>query len=408
MNYATLNPYKDLLRSADSKIVLLVIDGLGGVPHPDHDNKTELEVASIPNLDTLAKDGMTGGHIPVRSGVTPGSVDAHISVFGFDPLEVEIGRGAAEAAGVGFDLGPDDIAARCNWTTLKDGKIADRRAGRKGNDYYAPLIQRLQDGVHLKDAEVFIVQGAEHRFVTVIRKKGLGQNVSDTDPQQVGHPPLSPEAHDKESEETSRLVQEFIDQAFVLLKDEEVANGFTMRGFSKKPSIPSFREAYGLHAAGIATHPLYKGLGKLFGMDVLSTQDKQPEDVLEALTQSWNEYDFFYLHLKWPDSKGEDGDFDGKVENLEKIDAIIPEIQKLGPTVLCVTGDHCTPAAMALHSWHPVPTLIWGDHVIADAAIAFTERSCVPQGLNVSSNYAFRVIMPNLLAHSGRLKKYGP
>jgi 2,3-bisphosphoglycerate-independent phosphoglycerate mutase len=292
--------------------------------------------------------------------------------------------------------------------TLDDsGKIIDRRAQRKETGYYTPLIKKLKSKIRIPGTKIFILQGAEHRFVVVLRKKGLGTAVTDSDPQKLFVEPLIPQGLGAAGKKTAAILVEFIVQAQNLLSDEKIANGFTLRGYSHKPTLPSFKEAYGFHSAGIATHPLYEGIAKLFGMDVLEVDGKQPKDIVDTLIKAWNKYNFYYLHFKWPDSRGEDGDFKGKVKAIEEIDKVIPAIRKLKPDVIAVTGDHSTPAYMAQHSWHPVPTLIWGRNVFRDQTQAFSERECSPQSLN-SITYAKDMIMPQVLSASGRLKKYGP
>ena len=386
----------------DSKIVMLVADGLGGLPlRPGH--FTELETAKTPNLDGLVARGVCGGSIPVKPGISPGSGPGHLGLFGYDPLKYVIGRGALEATGIGFELGPNDVAIRCNFCTLDDeGNISDRRAGRIPTEESAPLAVRLRE-VKISGVEVFVEPVKEHRFVVVFRGEGLGGNVSDTDPQATGVPPLDPVASDPASEATVAIAQEFLSQARELLASESKANGLTMRGFSAKPNLPTYEEVYGLRAAAIAVYPMYKGLARLVGMDIVGDATTLEEQV-DVLAQQWDNYDFFFLHFKYTDSTGEDGDFEGKVEEIEGFDAMIPRVVELEPTVLIVTGDHSTPACLKSHSWHPVPTLLVGEYCRTDGCDRFGERDCLSGGLG---QFEAKHLMPLALANAGRLGKFG-
>ena len=386
----------------DSKIVMLVADGLGGLPlRPGH--FTELETAKTPNLDGLVARGVCGGSIPVKPGISPGSGPGHLGLFGYDPLKYVIGRGALEATGIGFELGPNDVAIRCNFCTLDDrGNISDRRAGRIPTEKSAPLAVRLRE-VKISGVEVFVEPVKEHRFVVVFRGEGLGGNVRDTDPQATGVPPLDPVASDPASEATVAIAREFLSQARELLAGESKANGLTMRGFSAKPDLPTYEEVYGLRAAAIAVYPMYKGLARLVGMDIVGDATTLDEQV-DVLAQQWDNYDFFFLHFKYTDSTGEDGDFEGKVEEIEGFDAVIPRVVELEPTVLIVTGDHSTPASLKSHSWHPVPTLLVGEFCRTDGCDRFGERDCLSGGLG---QFEAKHLMPLALANAGRLGKFG-
>jgi 2,3-bisphosphoglycerate-independent phosphoglycerate mutase len=339
----------------DSKIVLLVADGLGGLPLT-LGGKTELETAQTPNLDALTKTGVLGLSTPVLPGITPGSGPGHLGLFGYDPLQYQIGRGVLEGLGIDFDLGPNDVAIRGNFCTLDDaGKITDRRAGRIASEIGAKLCEKL-DKITIPGVEVFVRPVKEYRLVVVFRGPGLEGNVEDTDPQKTGVPPLDPVARDAGSQKTAEVAKEFLRQAREVLKNDHPANFFTMRGIDRKPPIPSFKEVYGLRAAAIAVYPMYRGLARLVSMDVLDA-GQTLEDQCARLEKVWNDYDFFFLHYKYTDSTGEDGNFPEKVKKIEQLDAALPRITALKPTVLIVTGDHSTPSKMKSHSWHPVPVL---------------------------------------------------
>ncbi len=386
----------------DSKIVMLVADGLGGLPRTP-DGLTELEAARTPNLDQLAVRGVQGASIPVLPGITPGSGPGHLGLFGYDPLKYVIGRGALEATGVGFELQAEDVAVRCNFCTLdKAGNISDRRAGRIATQESAPLAISLRK-IALPGIELFVEPVKEHRFVVVFRGEGLGGHVADTDPQVTGRPPLDPVASEPESEKTAEISIEFLRQARQLLAGHAKANFLTMRGFASKPHLPPYQEVYGLRAAAIAVYPMYKGLARLVGMDVVG-QATTLDEQIDLLQQHWADYDFFFIHFKYTDSTGEDGNFDMKVERTEQFDAIIPRVTALQPDVLIVTGDHSTPAYLQSHSWHPVPTLLVSNCCRPDTCQTFGERQCVTGGLG---QFEAKYLMSLALANAGRLGKYG-
>ncbi len=393
---------RELHTKNDTKIVMLVADGLGGLPMTPG-GKTELESAKSPNLDQLAARGVQGGSIPVAPGISPGSGPGHLGLFGYDPLKYQIGRGALEATGIGFELQDGDVAIRCNFCTLDaDGNISDRRAGRIPSEESAPLAIKLRE-VSIPGVEIFVEPVKEHRFVVVLRGDGMGGNVRDTDPQATGVPPLDPVADDAASQKTADVAREFLNQSRQLLADQPKANFHTMRGFAEKPNLPSYEDVYGLRAAAIAVYPMYKGLARLVGMDIVGQAQTLDEQVA-TLKQHWNDYDFFFLHYKYTDSTGEDGNFDAKVARIEDFDAAIPGITSLAPTVLIVTGDHSTPAYLRNHSWHPVPTLLASDCCRQDGLTEFNESSSVRGGLG---QFEAKHLMTLALANAGRLGKYG-
>jgi 2,3-bisphosphoglycerate-independent phosphoglycerate mutase len=386
----------------DSKIVMLVADGLGGLPLTPG-GKTELETARTPNLDELARVGVCGLSIPVKPGITPGSGPGHLGLFGYDPLEYKIGRGALEATGIGFQLTEKDVAVRGNYCTLDAaGKIADRRAGRIPSDESAPLAVKLRD-VKIPGVEVFVEPVKEHRFVVVFRGEGLGDRVLDTDPQEVGVLPLAPRAENDASKRTAEVAAEFVKQANQILKHEKKANGLTLRGFAAKPALPSFEEVYGLKAAAVAVYPMYKGLAHLVGMKIVGKAQSLAEQ-FEVLAQNWNDYDFFFLHYKYTDATGEDGNFDAKVKKIEEFDTYLPKVTALDPTVLIVTGDHSTPSLLKSHSWHPVPTILASKVCRTDRCTSFGESEVSLGGLG---HFEAKYLMPLALANAERLGKYG-
>ena len=393
---------RELHTKNDSKIVMVVADGLGGLPQ-EPGGKTELETAKTPNLDALAVRGVQGASIPVLPGISPGSGPGHLGLFGYDPLKYVIGRGALEATGIGFELQDGDVAIRCNFCTIDAaGKITDRRAGRIKTEESGPLAISLRQ-IKIPGVEVFVEPVREHRFVVVFRGPGLGDRVKDTDPQATGVPPLEPVADDAGSQKTVEVAKAFLKQAKQILAAHPKANFHTMRGFAAKPQLPSYQEVYGLRAAAIAVYPMYKGLARLVGMDIVG-QAQTLSDQMDLLAQNWKDYDFFFLHFKYTDSTGEDGNFDAKVKRIEELDAAVPRITALQPTVLIVTGDHSTPSYLKSHSWHPVPTLLVSDCCRPDAETQFGECNCVRGGLGV---FEAKYLMPLALSNAGRLGKYG-
>ncbi len=393
---------QELQTDNGSKIVMFVADGLGGLPRKPG-GTTELETARTPNLNALAQRGELGLSIPVLPGITPGSGPGHLGLFGYDPLKFQIGRGVLEALGIDFDLGPNDVAIRGNFCTLdEDGNISDRRAGRISSDQAAPLCEKL-DKIKIPGVEVFVRHVKEYRLVVVFRGAGLGGDVEDTDPQKTGVPPLAPHAKNDASQATVQVAEAFLKQAQEVLKDDAPANFLTLRGIACRPAIPTFQEVYGLRAAALAVYPMYRGLARLVSMDVLDA-GQTLDDQCQRLKAAWNDYDFFFIHFKYTDSTGEDGNFDAKVQRTEQVDAAIPKIMELGPQVLIVTGDHSTPSKMKSHSWHPVPTMIVSDRCRFDGSVEFGETACRLGGLG---QFEAKYLMSLAMAHAGRLDKFG-
>jgi len=386
----------------DNKIVLLVADGIGGLPQKPG-GRTELEIAKTPNLDALAKIGVQGLSTPIKPGITPGSGPGHLGLFGYDPLRFIIGRGALEAAGIGFAMTDKDVAIRCNFcTTDAAGNITDRRAGRIASEESAKVVETLK-AIKIPGVEVFVEAVKEHRFVVVFRGEGLGDAVADTDPQKEGVPILEPVAHDAASKKTADIAKQFHEQATKILAKQPKANNHTMRGFAKKPHMPNYQEMYGLKAACIAVYPMYKGLASFAGMTLLGNASTLSEEI-DILEKEWKNYDFFFIHFKYTDSRGEDGNFAEKVKMIEEFDKIVPRISALKPACLVVTGDHSTPATMASHSFHPVPTLIVSDLARTDATERYGERDAILGGLG---QFEAMYIMPMAMAHAGKLGKFG-
>jgi 2,3-bisphosphoglycerate-independent phosphoglycerate mutase len=393
---------RELREPNDSKIVLFVADGLGGLPM-EPGGKTELESARTPNLDACTREGICGLSIPVLPGITPGSGPGHLGLFGYDPLEYRIGRGILEALGIQFAVGPRDVAARGNFCTVNDaGLITDRRAGRPTTERCVAMCRKLQQ-IRLPGIEIFVEPVREHRFVVIFRGDDLGDAVNDTDPQQIGHKPLEARGANPPAENTARFVNLFVKEAGRVLREDAPTNMVTLRGFARYPKIETMQEIYGVRPVAIAVYPMYKGLARLVGMD-LADAGATLGDQIETLRRLWDRYDFFFLHYKYTDSTGEDGNFAAKVEMIERLDAELPHIRALEPDVLIVTGDHSTPSKLRSHSWHPVPVLLWAQTCRPDPVTEFGESYCLRGGLG---QFQAMYLMPLALAHARRLGKYG-
>jgi len=392
---------RELSQTTDSKIILLVMDGVGGLPV---NGRSELEAARKPNLDGLAKRGVCGLSDPVFMGITPGSGPAHLALFGYDPLKHQLGRGILEALGSGVEVGRNDLVARGNFATFKGGLIADRRAGRIPTEENVRICSYLNSHLPKRDGvEVKVFPGKEHRFVARFTAEGLSDALTDADPQKEGKPRLPTSAIKPGAAKAAAVVNRFLDDLTDVLKGEAKANTALLRGFSKFPSIPTMQELFGIRPAAIANYPMYKGLAKLLGMTVVDVGSETGE-LFDALEKNFNDHDFFYVHYKKTDSAGEDGKFDAKVAAIETLDAFIPRLVALNPDVLVVTSDHSTPALLSGHSWHPNPFILVSKTAGVDDVAEFTERAC---GKGLLGRFRALYAMPLMLAHALKLKKYG-
>ena len=393
----------DLCLSTPSKIVMLVVDGLGGMPHPET-GRSELEIARLPNLDRLAAESACGRTVPVLPGIAPGSGPGHLALFGYDPLKYFIGRGVLEALGIDAPIRDGDVAARGNFCTVSaDGLLVDRRAGRIPTEESSPLCQRL-DTIEVPGIETTVLPVQDYRFVLLMRGDGVSDQLSETDPQRTEAKPLAVTALAPEASKSAEAANLFIRSAAELLRSQERANMVLLRGFSKLPQFPSMGEDYGLSPAAIAAYPMYRGLAHVLGMEVIPT-GRTFDDELDTLAQHYQEHDFFFIHYKPADAAGEDGSFDAKVEALEELDARIPRLVDMNPDVLVVAGDHATPSILASHSWHPVPVLIRSAITRGDGVADFTERACAGGSLGT---FAAMHLMLLVLSHAGKLTRYGP
>ena len=386
-----------------SKIVLLVVDGLGGLPHPDT-GKSELETANLPNLDAMARESACGMTTPVLPGVAPGSGPGHLALFGYDPLKYIIGRGALEALGIDVELRPGDVAARGNFCTVDaEGNLVDRRAGRIPTEFSTPLCHRL-DTIEIPGVQIDVFPVQDYRFVLRLRGEGLSEAVTETDPQITGVPAMPVKPLEPSAAKTATLVNDFISQAGTLLAEEERGNMVLLRGWAQLPSLPPMGDVYRLNPGAIAAYPMYRGLATVANMRIIPTGHTFSDEV-DTLQQEFENHDFFFIHYKPADAAGEDGDFDAKVKTLEDLDPLIPRIRELNPDVFMVAGDHSTPAIMAAHSWHPVPFMLNSKLTLGEGVPAFSERDC---NLGSIGSISATNVMLLAMSHSGKLTKYGP
>lgn len=395
---------EDLVLTNDKKIIFLVLDGLGDIPNPLFGLQTPLEAAKKPNLDKLAMSkGILGRTIPVDIGITPGSGPGHLSLFGYDPLVHEIGRGVLEVLGLNMNLREGDIAARANFCTLRDGIVTDRRAGRIPTEETERLCAMISSSVgEIEGVRVIIKPGKSHRFAVIFRGEGLSDKLTDADPHKDGSPFTYVEARTEKATHTARVINSFMEKIITLLRGEKIANAALLRGFSQKPNMTPFPEKYRMKALAIATYPMYRGIAKVLGMDV-QEEPESYEDVVKILKKHYDDYQFFFVHIKETDVAGEDGNFEEKRRAIEMIDDIVPEIYGLIPQTFVVVGDHSTPCALKGHSWHPVPLLIVTGTGETDG-LPFHEKNCV-RG-SIGTIYG-KELMALALAHGIRLDKYG-
>jgi 2,3-bisphosphoglycerate-independent phosphoglycerate mutase len=398
MNWDTL--YSELTLKPNAKLALVVLDGVGDIATEEQNYLTPLEAATTPNLDQLCKDSAQGRMISIAPGITPGSGPGHLSLFGYDPLEFQVGRGVVEALGLGMELKPGDVCARANFATLdSNGIVTNRRAGRIPTETCEKLCALLSAKVkRLGDTEIIIRPGKEHRFVVVFRGKGLEGPLTDADPGREGFPIPTVRPRDENNagqNKMAKLVAEFSKTALPVIAKEKPANGFLLRGIAPQPNIPLFEERYQLRAACLAIYPMYKGLAQLVGMKKL----EGPATISEQFERYLNEYDhfdFFFIHYKYPDKYGEDGNFAAKRSAIEAFDAALPILLKKKPGVLVITGDHSTPCAVKGHSWHPQPVLLHSAWSGSDKLQRFTETGANLGSLGVfEAKYLIRLMQAN-------------
>ncbi|MCB9377416.1 MAG: 2,3-bisphosphoglycerate-independent phosphoglycerate mutase [Holophagales bacterium] len=395
-----------LARPAETKVVLLVLDGLGDLASADQP-RTALEAAASPNLDALAARSSLGRIVPVANGVTPGSGPGHLALFGYDPAEPEadIGRGVLEALGLGLEIGPGEVAARGNFATADaDGNLTDRRAGRIPTEECVRVCGRLNEVLGgVAGVRARVVPGEAHRFVLLLSGPGLSPAIEDTDPQRLGVPPLEARAAGPAAESTAAIVRRLVSVMEEAIADEPKANRVLLRGFSQMPHLRQMPDLYKVRCGAFAGYPLYRGVAQACGMEVVPC-GKRIGDILETVAARWEDFDYFFLHVKQTDQAGEDGNLAAKAAVIEEVDRELPRLLALAPDVLAITGDHSTPAPMKAHSFHPVPLLLHARIAFLDGSTAFDERQATRGHLGT---FPSRELLGLMLAHAGRLEKYG-
>ena len=392
--------YSKLLVKTNAKLALIVLDGIGDIATRETDYMTPLEAASTPNLDALTKNSAQGRMIPVAPGITPGSGPGHLALFGYDPLEFQVGRGVIEALGLGLELKAGDVAARANFCTLDaKGIVTDRRAGRIETAVCEELCKLLSSKIKkIGDTEVIIKAGKGHRFVVIFRGKGLEGPLTDADPNREGAPipvvkPTDPKS--LKQKKAATLIAEFYKVALPLLAKKKPANGFLLRGIAHQPAIPTIQDRYGLRAACLAVYPMYKGLAQLVGMKKIEGPQTIAEQ-FERYVAEFDNYDYFFIHYKYTDMYGEDGNFDAKKKAIEDFDAALPIFLKKKPDVIAITGDHSTPCAVKGHSWHPQPVLLHSAFSGSDKLERFTETGANLGSLGVlEAKFLMRLMQAN-------------
>jgi len=392
--------YSELTLKTKATLALLVLDGVGDIATEAQDGMTPLEAAVTPHLDALAKDAAQGRMIPVAPGITPGSGPGHLGLFGYDPLEFQVGRGVIEALGLGMELKPGDVCARANFATLDaKGIVTDRRAGRIPTETCEKLCAMLSAKVKkIGETQVLIQPGKEHRFVVVFRGKGLEGPLTDADPNREGFPIPTVKPRDPKNlgqKKVAKLIADFYKQALPIIAHEKPANGFLMRGIAHQPHIPLFEERYLLKAAAIAVYPMYKGLSQLVGMKKIEGP-QTIEGQFERYVEEYDNYDFFFIHYKYTDKAGEDGNFAAKKKAIEDFDEALPILLKKKPDVIAITGDHSTPCILKGHSWHPQPVMLCSAYSGSDKLKRFTETSGNFGSLGVfEAKYLIRLMQAN-------------
>jgi 2,3-bisphosphoglycerate-independent phosphoglycerate mutase len=400
--------YSELTLKTKAKLALVVLDGVGDIALKENNYLTPLEAANTPNLDQLAKDSAQGRLIPVAPGITPGSGPGHLGLFGYDPLEFQVGRGVIEALGLGLELQPGDVCARANFATLDaKGIVTDRRAGRIPTETCEKLCALLSAKIKkIGDTQVIIKAGKEHRFVVIFRGKGLEGPLTDADPNREGFaiPTVKPrDPKNAGQKKVAKLIADFYKLALPIIANEKPANGFLMRGIAHQPEIPLFNDRYQLKPACLAIYPMYKGLAQLVGMIKIEGPQNISEQFQRYLAE-YDNYDFFFIHFKYTDKYGEDGNFAAKKKAIEEFDAALPILLQKKPDVLAITGDHSTPAPLKGHSWHPQPVMINSAASGSDKLQRFTETGANSGSLGI---FPAKFLLRLMQANARMFDKYG-
>jgi 2,3-bisphosphoglycerate-independent phosphoglycerate mutase len=410
-----LQQLQGLAQPADSKILLYVIDGVGGVPHPKT-GQTELQTANIPNIDRLASASATGRILPAGVGVAPGSGPAQMALFGYPTDDLDLPRGVLEVLGAStvyyageraeaadFEWEFGDLTARGNFGVVDpDGLVVTSRRARLTDDENEELVKHLSGEVHVEGVEIFFFPGKGHRFAVLFRAPGLEGPLNDSDPLTEGQPIQVPVVDRPELTRAAEVVSAFLSGVHRVLGAEGVPNFGLLRGIGGLPRVPTFQELYDIRPLALAVYPMYRGAARLVGMDVIPVTSR--DEQLSQLEAHYQDYDFFFVHIKETDTLGHRGDFSGRVSLLETIDTHFQACVDLGFDVVILTGDHSTPAVVGEHTHHPVPTLVWSEKGLVDPVKAYSEIDVLGGSLGTM---AARDLLAYGLAEAGRLRRFG-
>jgi len=410
-----------------SKVLIVLLDGLGDRPSRSLNGMTPLQMAHKPGLDELAAEGITGIMDPVAPGIPVGSDTGHLSILGYDPYRYYTGRGPLEALGAGMDLRPGDVAFRVNFATVGDDwTVIDRRAGRISTEEARALGEAIREMAAGFDSEFRFefLSTVEHRGVLVMRGDGLSDEVTDVDPHREGVKAEMPRPRSQtpEAERTARELERFLRRAREVLESHPLnvervkkglrpANAILPRGAGKMPKLPSLRERFGVSSVVIAGGALYRGVCRAAGMDVrivptaTGTLNTDLNAKFNAAFESLRTYDLVFLHIKGTDTASHDRNPAVKASFIEKVDRELrARIDQLQDVVVCVTGDHTTSSIDGRHHGDPVPILIWGEGVRRDKVVRFDEVSCADGALGRIRGLDVMNVLMDLV---GRVEMFG-
>jgi len=400
-----------LADNSEIKIIYVLLDGVGDLPHPDIDNKTPLEAAQTPNLDKLTKNGKMGQVISVGKGIAPESDIAVFNMLGYRFQHSDyVGRGVIEAIGIGIDFKDGDLALRGNFATLDEKDIIiDRRAGRHiEKDDAIGVAKELESKLKLSNplSNVVVAPTIGHRVVVRIRdEQPLSANISNTDPaysringmgiaKAVGDflkiERCLPLDDSDSASHTARLVNEFSEQTLKILKESQInenrakqnkklLNSILLRDAGNKyPKVEPINEKYSMNFSCIVDMPVEVGISNVLKMNAFSAGGLTDyEEKARVAAKAMKTENAIYVHLKGPDEFGHDGDAVGKMKNIEEIDqrffGTLLENIDTEKVVVMISADHSTPCINKGHSDHPVPLLISGNKIKNDNSQRFTE-----------------------------------
>jgi 2,3-bisphosphoglycerate-independent phosphoglycerate mutase len=383
------------------KYCVLIIDGAAGLPIPQRGNKTCLELAHTPNLDSLAREGEVGLVRTVPPNMEPSSACACMSVLGYDPKVYYKGRSAIEARSMNIPIGEGEVVFRCNLVAIRDGKMWDYSAGHISTDEARELIAALNKS--LGDNNIRFYPGVSYRHILKLKGHEDALLASCTPPHDIPDKPVEgflPRG------EGSQVLRQLMARSEKVLKDHPVNIERRSRGdipattiwlfwgSGKVPEMPPFQQVYGLSAALTSGVDLLKGLAKMVGMEVLNIDGvtdgldndfaAQAEGAMEAL----EEHDLVVIHIEAPDEAAHAGSIDDKIEAIHRIDReVLSRLRSRGDLRLLVMPDHPTPIKSRTHSPEPVPFLLWGKGFKPNGAKSFSEAEAKKTGLFIEDGY---------------------